>query len=115
MYNKITVNLPNVAFFIFLLLPLIGGLQILSFTVLAKILNIVAYLIVSLILAKVSKKFLLLISFALFIKVFYFISGYEILQIIFWICTTILIGSFSALYFITAPEKFYRFINLYYS
>ena len=113
MYNKITVNLPNVAFFIFLLLPLIGGLQILSFTVLAKILNIVAYLIVSLILAKVSKKFLVLIGIAFSVKLFYFVFGYEIFQIIFWICTTILIGSFSALYFITAPEKFYRFINLY--
>ena len=110
---KFIINLPNIVFLIFFLLPLIGNLKILSFTVLAKILNIVAYLIVSLILVKVSKKFLVLIGFAFVIKVFYFTFDYEIFQIIFRICTTILIGSFSALYFITAPEKFYRFINLY--
>jgi hypothetical protein len=113
MQMKFNINLPNTVFLIFLLLPLIGGLKILSFTVLAKILNIAAYLIISLILAKVSKKFLMLIGFMFFIKVIYFIFGYEILQTIFLICAMILIGSFSALYFITAPEKFYRFVNLY--
>ena len=113
MQRKFNINIPNTVFLILLLLPLIGGLKILSFTVLVKILNIIAYLIVSLILAKVSKKFLVLIGFAFFLKVFYFIFGYEELQAIFRIFTTILIGSFSAMYFITAPKKFYHFMNVY--
>jgi len=113
MYNKITVNLPNVVFFIFLLLPLIGNQNIIFLTVIAKTLNIFAYLIVCWVLLKANISFLILIGAALLFKVFFFALGNELFQTLFWVCTTILIGSFSSLYFITATDSFYRFINVY--
>jgi len=113
MPNKITINFANTVFFIFLLLPLIGSQNIVFFTVLAKFLNTLAYLIICVVLAKTNVKFILLIGLALIFKIFYFVSGAEILQIAFWVCATLLVGSFSALYFITDPVKFYRFVNLY--
>ncbi|MFK5893442.1 MAG: hypothetical protein QM504_09510 [Pseudomonadota bacterium] len=113
MHNKITVNFANVVFFIFLLLPLIGNQNILFLTVLAKTLNIISYLIICWVLVKVNVRFLMLIGVALLFKVLFFAFGNEVFQTLFWVCTTILIGSFSALYFITATDNFYRFINMY--
>lgn len=113
MHNKITVNFPNVVFFIFLLLPLIGNQNIYFLTMLAKTLNVFAYLVVCWILLKVNIRFLILIGAAFLFKVLVFVFGYEVFQTMFWVCTTILIGSFSALYYITATDHFYRFINMY--
>lgn len=113
MHNKITVNFPSVVFFIFLLLPLIGNQNIFVLTLIAKILNIFAYLVICWILLKVNLRFLIFIGAALLFKVLFFAFGLEVFQRMFWGCTTVLIGSFSALYFITATDKFYRFINMY--
>jgi len=113
MPNIITLNLPNIVFFIFLLLPLLGGVNILFLTILAKILNVTAYVIISFVLSKTNIKFLPLIGVALFIKMLYFIFGYEIFQTLFLVCTMILIASFSALYYIVATDKFRYYLNLY--
>ncbi len=111
--NKIFANLPGLVFLIFLLLPLIASQQSLLLTVIAKTLNIIAYLIVSVVLSRVSMKFIFLICVALIMKVFYFAFGNEMYQVIFWICTTILIGSFSAFYYIVDPIRFRSYINVY--
>lgn len=113
MPSYIRINLPNLVFLIFLLLPLIGSQQILYFTVLAKALNILAYLVICLVLAKASNKYLMLIGVALAIKILYLTFGNEIFQTIFLVFTTILIGSFSALYFVSAPNKFRNFVSVY--
>lgn len=113
MPSYIRINLPNLVLLIFFLLPLIGSQKILYLTLLAKFLNILAYVVVCWVLAKASYKYLILIGIALVVKIFYLFFGHVIFQTIFWVFTTILIGSFSALYFVSAPNNFRNFVNVY--
>jgi len=112
LYEKLYVSLPSIVLLIFLFIPVLSSLDAFYFIAISKVLSIASYFIVAAILIQVDARFLALVLGAVVFKLLFVLLGYNILQSIFYIFISLLIGIFSALYYIVDTYRFKRVINI---